>query len=119
MKGLVTDFGSDYALMVIRDTSRPLRACLQWLSAGRRCGGEWPSSADADVEDHTEADRVEACVSDPLVWCRSRPPRLMRDCGEGGVECGGDERDRAEDDQAPAGGIVARVRSPLEQHSPQ
>ena len=30
----------------------------------RRCEGEWPSSADADVEDHTEANGVEACVSD-------------------------------------------------------
>ena len=82
----------------------------QSLSASRRCEGEWPSSADADVEDHTEANGVEACVGDPLFWCRGRPPRLVRDCGEGGVECGGDERDRAEHDQALAGRIVTGSR---------
>ena len=82
-------------------------------------GGEWPSSADADVEDDTEANGVEGRVGDPLLWCRGGPVRLICDCRERRVERRGGERDGAEHDQALAGGMANGSRQPVEQHSPQ
>ena len=54
--------------------------------------GEWPSSADRDVKDHSEANRVEAGIRDPRFGSRGRPLGPMGERGEGAVERGVEEQ---------------------------
>ena len=76
-----------------------------WLPA-QPWRGEWPSSADGDVEDHAEADRARAGVRDPLFGSRGRPAGLVGERDEAGVEPGANEHDDSGGDRPFARSVV-------------